>query len=252
MKKNVIVLTHGWTGSSLFAALLARAGYWLGDETMQKTDYDTFENLALVNLNKHLIDTLACDIDHEHRFAFDDVLAIERAAATHDPAPLRDFVSRCSSHGPWLWKDPRLTWTIRVWGNVLDLERTAFLVLTRDDVQAWISTNRRRHIQSMQFTRHYNHGITRANVRFLDDRRLPYLATSLEDLVLAPEPTLARLNAFFELNLSMDDLKAVCKLPLGRKSQDWRAWVVASLIYVKNHGQRDGGTRSRSQSLRQR
>ena len=30
MSPNLIVLTHGWTGSSVFAGLLSHAGYWLG------------------------------------------------------------------------------------------------------------------------------------------------------------------------------------------------------------------------------
>jgi len=59
MKKNVIILTHGVSGSSVFAALLGRAGYWLGSETVQKPDYDTFENAALVALNYELLHVLA-------------------------------------------------------------------------------------------------------------------------------------------------------------------------------------------------
>ena len=203
MPKNIIILTHGWTGSSAFAALLRHAGYWLGGETVQKPDYDTFENAGLVDHNRDLLRTLAPGLDHEHRFEPEDVARIANAGARLDLAPHRAFVERCATHSPFLWKDPRLTWTIRVWARVLDLERTAFLVLTRDDVQAWISSNQRRHIQSMRFTRQYNHGITRSNVRFLQEMRLPHLELSFEDLLLQPEGTIARLNEFFGLRLSM-------------------------------------------------
>jgi len=240
MKKNVIILTHGVSGSSVFAALLGRAGYWLGSETVQKPDYDTFENAALVALNYELLHVLAPGIRHEHRFAFEDVSRLAQRAATLDMQPHREFLSHCAANAPWVWKDPRLTWTIRVWAKVLDLERVAFLVLTRNDLQAWISTNQRRHIESLGFTKQYNHDITRSNVRFLDDLRLPYLAMSFEDLLLQPEKTLACLNEFLELRLTMVDLRAVCKAPLHRKSRGWKDLLLAALIYAKNYRERDG------------
>ncbi len=242
MKKNIIILTHGWTGSSVFAALFGCAGYWLGSETMQKSDYDTFENLELVSLNKGLLRTLAPEINHEHRFASGDVERIERASETLDLRQYRDFVARCSANGSWVWKDPRLTWTIRVWAKVLDLEQTAFLVLTRDDLQEWASANQRRHVQSVRFTKQYNHGITRSNVRFLEDRRLPFLQLSFEDLLLEPEKTLGRINEFFALKLSMGDLHRVCRVPLYRKNRSWKDFVLAGLIYAKNFRERDGRT----------
>jgi hypothetical protein len=243
MKKNIIILTHGWSGSSVFAALLGRAGYWLGGSTVRKEDYDTFENAELVACNKELLRLLAPDIDHEHHFSFEDVSRIAQASGSVDLGPYRDFVSRCAANGLWLWKDPRLTWTIRVWAKVLDLERTAFLILTRDDLQAWVSSNQRRHIQSMRFTQEYNHGITRSNIRFLEDHGLPRLEMSFETLLLQPETALVRLNEFFDVNLSMADLRSVHKAPLHRKSRGWKDVIVAALIYAKNYRERDGRPR---------
>jgi len=76
MRKNIIILTHGWTGSSVFAALLGRAGYWLGSSTVKNKDYDTFENAELVARNRELLHPHAPGIAHEHCFAFDDVSRI--------------------------------------------------------------------------------------------------------------------------------------------------------------------------------
>ncbi|MBS0446994.1 MAG: hypothetical protein JSR59_13710 [Proteobacteria bacterium] len=240
MKKNVIVLTHGWTGSSVFSALFGRAGYWLGSETMRKPDYDTHENADLVGLNRRLLETGLPGVDHEHRFAFEDVHALDRATRELDLAPHADFLARCHANAPWLWKDPRLTWTIRVWARLLDPATTAYLVLTRDDRQAWISANTRRHIQSMAYTRAYNHGITQSNLDFLHGAGLPCLKTSFEDLLLAPDQTLARLNGAFDLALTMSDLTQVCREPLHRKSRGVGDLVKAALIYAKNYHERDG------------
>ena len=248
MRKNIIILTHGWTGSSVSAALLGRAGYWLGSSTVQKRDYDTFENADLVARNQELLHLLAPDIDHQHYFAFEDVSRIAHASANLDLGPYRDFLSRCAANEPWLWKDPRLTWTIRVWAKALDLDRTAFLILTRDDFQAWISSNQRRHIQSIRFTKEYNHSITRSNLRFLEDFGLPRLEMSFEDLLLQPDNALVCLNEFFDVNLSMDDLISVYNAPLHRKSRGWKDVLVAALICAKNYGERDGRARNQQVS----
>jgi hypothetical protein len=240
VKKNAIILTPGLTGSSVFAALFGLAGYWLGNHTVQNTDYDTFENAELVALNRELLGALAPGFNHKRRFSIEDIVGIERASQTGELQPCREFLARCMSHSPWLWKDPRLTWTIRVWAKVMDLRQTAFLVLTRDDLQAWISANNRRRIQSMRYTREYNDGITTANIRFLEESRLPFMKASFEDLLLQPEQMLDRLNDFFGLELSMSALRSVCGERLYHRSRGFKDLVMAALIYARNYHGRDG------------
>lgn len=248
--KNIIVLTHGWTGSSVFSGLFGEVGFWLGGETVAKPDYDTHENADLVAHNLRLLEMLAPGLNHEHRFDPGDVHAMAERAKQLDLAALRTFVQACDAHRPWIWKDPRLTWTIRVWAEVLDLENTNFLVLTRDPGQAWVSANQRRHIQSHAFTRQYNGGITACNLQFLRDRRLPYLQLSFEDLLLQPEGALQRMNALFGTDLTMRTLRSVCKIPLYRRSRRWSDYVHASLIYLKNFGERDGRRRVHVEPVR--
>ena len=245
---NTIVLTHGWTGSSVFAGLLRRAGAWLGDETIVKPDYDTFENAGLVKLNNMLLERFAAGLNHEHQFDDAHVRLIAERARDADLPELRSFVDQCDQHRPWLWKDPRLTWTIRVWADLLDVTNTRFVVLTRETTQAWITANLRRHIQSFAFTRAYNGGITDSNIRFLNERAIPYLALSFEDLLLNPDKTLDRLNQHLACHLTMTDLQSVCFVPLGRRNRGARDFVKAAAIYVKNYGERDGRARLRLSS----
>jgi hypothetical protein len=235
---NVVILTHGWTGSSVFSALFGRAGLWLGDQTMLKPDYDTFENAELVDLNRLILSKLLPELNHEHRFDPRDVAAA--GAGTLPDQALRAFVAKCEDHGPWIWKDPRLTWTMRTWAPLLDLNRTRFLVLTREPLQAWASANLRRHVQSYRFTHQYNDGITQSNLRFLTENGLPCLKLSFEDLLMDPDGTLQRLNQHFDMALTRADLQAVCRLPLHRKSRTWRDCIVAGLIFLKNFSERDG------------
>jgi hypothetical protein len=241
--QNIIVLTHGWTGSSVFSALLGQGGCWLGAETVQKVDYDTHENTGLVSLNRRLIAELAPGLNHEHRFAKEDVELMQQRSEGMDLAPYRAFVEHCDRHGRWLWKDPRLTWTIRVWAKALELDKVSFLLLTRDPMQAWVSSNLRRHIQSRRFTRDYNEGVTRTNMEFVQSTRRPHVLLTFEDLLLKPERTLLQINDTFGTALTLSDLESVCDQPLRRKSRGLRDLALATMIYAKNYRERDGRAR---------
>jgi hypothetical protein len=137
-----------------------------------------------------------------------------------------------------VWKDPRLTWTIRVWAELLNLEEIAFVILTRDEEQAWISSNLRRHIQSRNFTEKYNFGITSSLKTFLIANSCKYVEYQFEHLLLHPEKTIAELNAFLDIELTVDDLKSVYKYPLYKKSRNWKDKLKATAIYLKNFGER--------------
>lgn len=238
--QNVIVLTHGWTGSSVFAALAGAAGGWLGDATKLKPDYDTFENAELVDLNQQLLRRLAPGLNHEHSFDRESITRIVLRARQADLSDCKAFVDRCNAQAPWVWKDPRLTWTVRVWAPLLDLTQVRFLILTREPLQAWISANQRRHVQSYGFTARYNGEITASNLHFVESTGSPYLCLSFEDLLLRPEATLEALNGLFGSHLSKADLRSVCKLPLGRRSRGARDLALALLIYLRNYRERDG------------
>jgi len=234
----------------MLAALLGTAQYWLGDQTVEKSDYDTFENRRLVELNRQMMRELEFTDTFEHEFSFESVLELERQADRLDWTPYRDFVAICEGKAPWAWKDPRLTLTIRLWHRLLPADRTAYIVLTRDDRQAWATSNIRRHIQSMAYTQAYNHGVTRSNVAFLEQHALPYIKLSFEDLLLTPAPTLERLNEFLGLGISMSDMVKVSRGKLYRKSRGFSDYVIASLIYWKNYSARDGRWRKGRRSER--
>lgn len=241
MKNNVVILTHGWTGSSAFTALVGQAGYWYGDETFQKIDYNTHENVELVELNNRMLEELKFDGDREHEIVSTDVLEeLERRADNIDLTPYKEFVERCQSNKPWIWKDPRLTWTIRIWARFLPFEETSFIILTRDEKQAWITSNLRRHIQSQAFTRNYNNAVTDTLKQFLKQNGQDFIEFEFEDLQLTPEKTIEKLNGFLNIELTMDNLKAIYKLPLHKKSKGFKDYLKALAIYIKNYKYRDG------------
>lgn len=239
MKKNVIILTHGWTGSSVFTALLGETGYWYGNTTFKKPDYDTYENLRLIELNNQLLTELNYTGSREHEIISFEILdELAHRAASIDLKPYREFIENCQQNKPWIWKDPRLVLTIRIWAKLLPLDEVAFMILTRDNEQAWITANLRRHIESHAFTRSYNAAITDGLKKFLKENHQDYIEFMFEDLQLAPEETIAKINNFLGTHLTMDNLKSVYKFPLYKKSKGPKEKLLAWLIYLKNYRQR--------------
>lgn len=243
MKRNIIILTHGWTGSSAFTALIGQAEYWCGDSTFEKSDYNTYENNELVALNDRLLKELGYSGDREHEIVnIQELESLVRKADKIDLTPYRDFVNKCQQHRPWIWKDPRLVLTIRIWARLLSLEETAFIILTRDDEQAWITSNLRRHIQSRSFTKNYNAAITASFKSFLSENQKDYIEFQFEDLQLFPEKTILRLNNFLNTQITFDNFSTIYKLPLYKKSRGLKDKLMATLIYLKNYHYRDQST----------
>jgi hypothetical protein len=233
--RNVIVLTAGLAGSSLVAGLLADAGYWSGDGTVKKTDYDTHENQELVELNRRLLQEAGYRGKYELVFRAEDVRDIAERTRTVDPEPYRDFIERCGPHQPWLWKDPRLWLTIRFWQRHLDTGRIAFLLATREPSQAWISQTIRRQIQTPQYCRNYMEGVRASFLEFLDQNKLAHLELIYEDLLMKPEETILRLNTFLGCDIAMQNLSRACQGRLYRKRHGLLDYVTARAIYVKNY-----------------
>ena len=238
MKKNVIILTGGISGSSVLASLISRAGYWTGEDTQKKVDYDTYENLGLVELNKQLLAAAQIGDDYTMVFNehyFDQVTAVQRAI---DTQAQQQFVADCNQHQPWLWKDPRLWLTIGFWQQFVDFESVQFIVITREDLQAWISTTLRRQIQTYQYSKRYNQQVTRVIIDFLQHNQQPYLQLSFEQLICQPESTIAKLNDYLATELTMDDVTSVYNKPLYNKPHGVKNLSKAALIYLRNYGQR--------------
>jgi hypothetical protein len=239
MQNNVIILAVGLSGSSVLTGLVSRAGYSLGESTVEKPDYNTFENAELVRLNQQLLEmTHATRFGLEYRGEF-----IEKMRALPgriDEAPFRAFIKRCDARQRWVWKDPRLTVTIHFWKHLLDLQRIKFIVNDRELLQAWISWNIRREIQSYAYAKRYTQQVVGAIHAFLNENGLRHVHVRYEDLICEPEPTLARINAFIGSSLTLDDLSRVYRGPLRKKTHGLVNFAKAGLIYLKNYEERFG------------
>jgi len=240
MSRNVIILTSGLSGSSVLTALLAGAGYWAGKNTAKKLDYDTFENQQLVELNQQLVDLAGFAPGHSYTrtFSQDRIDNVAEAFESTPTAPFEALLQTCQTHSPWVWKDPRLWLTIRFWANLLDLQQTDFLLLTRSPLQSWISSINRRHIETYAYTKQYASEINAANLAFLQQHNARYLELEYEQLLRFPLTCLQQLNDFLNTSLVVADLNKVYTGKLYRYPRGSRDFCRAVLIYLKNYGER--------------
>ena len=234
MKKNVIILTSGLTGSSVLTSLIAQDGYWTGDSTFQKKEYNTHENNELVRLNNSIIKAANVDINYSVVFSENSIQKINSIKEGFDTKECESFIKTCNKHRPWIWKDPRLWLTIRFWERLLDLNCCQFIQLSRDPWQVWVSATLKRQIQTYNHSINYKRNINESIKEFLSGTKLPYLQVHYEDLILHPTETIDRLNSFLKTELTIKDLQRIFKGKLYKKSRSSMDFIKAILIYLKN------------------
>ncbi len=237
-RANVMILTGGLTGSSALAGLLTASGYWCGEETFKKSDYNTYENSELIRLNRQLMQRVAVGDEYTSVFLPEAIRHIDALRASEPIDEYASFVSACDRHRPWVWKDPRLWLTVRFWHPLIDWSRVRVLLLKRDPMQSWISTLQRRQIQTYGYLSRYNEAIQASLREFLHEKQVHYLQVQYEDLVVTPESELARIGQFLEFPLTLEHLTSTYTGPLRRKPKTWRDGVEAGLIFLKNYGER--------------
>lgn len=235
---NVIILTSGITGSSVLTGLIARSGYWTGEQTHKK-EYDTFENQALIDLNMQLVEHSGYTGNYAMEFVPNGLSHIASLGDTIDDRLFRQFLQTCNQHRPWIWKDPRLWLTIGFWRNLLDLEECRFILLTRSFSHSWVSSILRRHIRSYRSTKRYEQSIRDSLTGFLKNNNLPYLQITFENLVVRPEETIRKLNAYLGTELTLEDMTAIYNKPLYKAPRSSVFdYLKAMLIYCKNYSER--------------
>lgn len=218
--------------------MFAAKGYWTGEQTMKKSDYNTWENSELVRLNNKILSDVEFNEDWVMEFRDDYVDLVSSGFDRIDPAPYRAFIQECKTHTPWIWKDPRLWLTIRYWRQWLDLSNTVFLLIRRQSLQAWISTTIRRQIQTFEHAVRYNDGIHKSIVEFVDTNGATYVDFLYEDLIIRPEVVIEDINRIAGTSLTLDDFKAVFRGQLYKKQHGLWNFLHASMIYLKNYSER--------------
>lgn len=150
MARNALIVGPPRTGTSLAAKILVDAGYHVGpidDRRYREGDdhnpFGYFEADAVVERN---VDVLRrAGFGHHNTWTFGP---ISRASAEEiwrlEPTDEdRELVRRYGRERPWLWKDPRLCFTLPYWWKLMDPDRTAVLLVRRDPADVYRSFRRK-------------------------------------------------------------------------------------------------------------
>ena len=233
MKSNIIILTTGSSGSSVLAGIIATQGYWLGDET-KKLKFDTFENAELVDLNMEILAASGFSRRDCNDLPPPSIDAIKQLITRIDLKPFNNFIEKCSRHQPWLWKDPRLSFTIHFWAQIMKNSSCKYILMDRDPFQSYAGLILSRKVP-MSFTEQ-----SRINQNYLESiksffsqyKDLTCFQCKFEDLILDPVNLLDRLNNFLGTKINMRDVKSVYHAKLYRTRYSKLDFLKAQMIYT--------------------
>lgn len=139
MRKNVIVVGMPRSGTSMAASIFAGKGYFVAKEPESELrPGDEFnpagywEANSLIEANVEVFN--AAGYPQHNTWMFEPITEQQAARITDiERMPRhRDLVESYNANSPWLWKDPRLCYTLGYWWPLLDPSATAVLWLTRD------------------------------------------------------------------------------------------------------------------------
>ena len=232
MLPNLIIFTTGSSGSSVLAGLIASQGLWLGEDT-RKLYFDTYENTELVDLNMRLLAESGLKKRDCNDLPPPSIGAISRLATKIDLTPFQTFLEKCENHQPWLWKDPRLAFTIHFWDKIFDFKGVKFVFIERDPTQSYFGLILKRKVpmsfkELMEINRNYKRGID----KFLKRENLPLFQTSFEQLLCSPELTLQRINKYLGTQIIMEDLMSIYKGSLYRLRYSRFDYIKARIAYL--------------------
>lgn len=206
---DVIILTSGLSGSSVLAGLLGRAGYWLGDET-KKIGYETYENSQLVDLNRQILKYSGFFHEDAGDLPPPSIPRVQAVAQGEDLDAFRGFIQKCGQNRPWLWKDPRLCYTMFFWSKIHDFSSSKFILATRDSRQAWTGlVLRGKSNMAWEDYLKIEGNDDSAAKKFLRDHSIQPHSVAFEDLILRPEKVIEGLNGFLGTQITMADFRSI-------------------------------------------
>ncbi len=232
MKDNVIILTTGSSGSSVLAGIINTQGYWAGDTT-KKLSFDTFENTELVDLDIEILEASGFKREDCNDLPPPSIQKIKKLVDSIDLKPFKQFIEKCDQHRPWLWKDPRLSFTIHFWAEVMNADSCKYILMDRDPHQSYAGLILNRKVP-MNFAEQsqINNNYIESSEEFLRGRKLPYFQCTFEDLILKPENLLQELNRFLNVNIELSHVKSVYRGKLYQWRYSKLDFLRARLIYA--------------------
>lgn len=220
--KNVIILGAGRTGSSFLSGLISHNRYYIEKEGIEERFYypdGDYENPELKELNKKIL----WDSGYKYPKAMTaipvDIEEIkELRDSTQSKAIYKDFLKKLNNNSPWLWKDPRLCFTIHFWDPLLDHENIMFIKITRDPYLVFRSHSKKIVLGSLKDIVQTYHQENVSVDAYLSDNQIPFLNIDYSDL---KDPSIVhKINGFLGSNITEKDYKFIKRDVKKKKETD--------------------------------
>lgn len=238
MPKNILVVGMPRSGTSLAAALFTRKGYFVGDIESErlrtgnsKNPFGFFEADELVERNVNILRRAGYEFHNTWLFSPISDSAINAVPQLPPEQADRDFVQRYEARAPWLWKDPRLCITLPYWWKLLDHERVAVVLTTRDSADIYWSFRRFGwNLARDDVVRRVEQHV-RAAKRAVDALGIPHVAVGYNEYRERPAHVANVLSRLAEIELTPDDLNF--RPELDHSSPGGKATTVALAMVKK-------------------
>lgn len=215
-RRNVLVVGMPRSGTSMTAYVFARQGYYVAespDEELRPGDAFNptgyWEPRRVIDANAELF--RAVGYPHDNTWLYDAIRPdqIEALASLPVRADHRALVGQYDAHPPWMWKDPRLCYTLAYWWPLMNPATTAVLLIRRDPEEilqsflrlGWRDGEGARADVTARVESHLG-----AAERTIERLGIPHLAVNYADFQARPAETAARISVFFGVRIRAEDL----------------------------------------------
>ncbi len=233
MPKNIIIVGAPRSGTSLTAAIFARKGYFIGKierasirEGDDNNPFGYFEADDLISNNVEVLRRAGFTFHNTWKHAMISERSIARLADLLPSREHRDYVTSYQVRAPWVWKDPRLCFTLPYWWKLMDPRTTGVLLVRRDEAEVYRSFLRMGWCDDARPARERCRARIERHVRAAKEAiarlSIPHITVDYADFLDRPDEVAPRLAEMCGLDLAATDLNVRTDLnhssPRGRFS----------------------------------
>lgn len=217
MPKNVLIVGMPRSGTSLSANVFVNQGYFVSEDSdsqLRHSDihnpFGYFEAEMLIENNVDIFK--AAGFPHHNTWKF-DAITDEQANKIDTVAPIAhhmEFIKSQNARSPWVWKDPRLCYTLAYWWKLVDQRNTAILLLTRNKEDIYQSFVRVGWRKDGPQVRDEVYKRIEAHWKFAEDTvnkyNIPHIKVDYSEYIDSANSVAKKISQFFDLELGADDL----------------------------------------------
>ncbi len=217
MPKNAIIVGLPRSGTSMTAAIFAGKGYFTAANAEQELRAGDHHNpsgyLEAETLIKFNADVFAAvDFPHDNTWLYDPLPA-NKASKIHRVFPIAehaDFINCYNHNSPWMWKDPRLCYTLDYWWPMIGSEDTRVLLIKRNPEEVYQSFIRLKWRKKSSLSKRDVYARVEDHMaaaeKAIARHNIPHVTIEYGDYAAKPAEVAQRIGEFFDIALCSADL----------------------------------------------